>query len=84
MYKDLFYSYSTIIHYSKNTSSKLKHSLSSLSPSDAELKPSISTTDCFALFGGAHDLFLPGRQHPYTNIQPCPMGDGWFYTSRCN
>ena len=35
---------SILIYYSKNMSSKLKHSLSSLSPSDDELKPSISTT----------------------------------------
>ena len=84
---------STFIHYSKNmlselkhslSSSELKHSLSSLSPLDDELKPSISTTGCFTLFGRADNLFLTEWQRPSTTIQPCPVGDGWLYTSGCN
>lgn len=34
------------IYYSKSMSSEAKNLLLSLSPSDDELKPSISTTDC--------------------------------------
>ena len=84
MYEYLFYSYSIFIHYSKNMSSELKHSLSSLLPSDDKLKPSISTTCCLRLFGRAGNLFLTGRKRPSTSIQPCPMGDGWLYNSGCN
>ena len=51
---------SIFIHYSKNMSSELKHSLSSLSPSDDELKPSISMTGSFTLFERVDDLFLTG------------------------
>ena len=50
---------STFICYSKNMS-ELKHSLSSLSPLDEELKPLILTTWCFVLFGKAENLFLTG------------------------
>ena len=84
MYEYLFYSYSIFIHNSKNMSSELKHSLSSISQSDDELKPSISITGCFRLFGRAGNLFLTGPQRPSTSIQPCPKGDGWLYTLGCN
>ena len=72
---------SIFIHYSKNMSSELKHSLSSLSPSDDELKPSISMTGSFTLFERVDDLFLTGRQCPSTSIQLCSTGDGWLYTN---
>ena len=71
---------SIFLHYSKSMSSNL----SSLWPSDGKLKQSISTTGCFTLFGRVHNLFLIGRQSPFTSIQPCPMDDGWLYTSGCN
>ena len=38
----------------------------------------------FMLFGRVDNLFLTGRQRPSTSIQPCPMGDGWLYTSESN
>ena len=84
MYEYLFYNYSMFIHYSKNMTSKLKYLLSSLSPSDDELKPSISTTGFFRLIGRADNLILTERQRPSTSIQLCPMGGGWLYTSGCN
>ena len=49
---------SIFIYYSKNMLPELKHSLSSLSPSDDELKPSISSTGCYTLFGRVDNLFL--------------------------
>ena len=51
--------------------SELKHSLSSLSPSNDELKPLISTTGCFTLFGRPDNLFLTVLLRPSISIQPC-------------
>ena len=78
MYEYLYCSYSIFIHKFKNMSSELKYSLSSLSPLDDELKPSLSTTGCFRLFGRADILLLTGRQRPSSSIQPCSMGMGCY------
>ena len=73
MYEYLFHSYSILIHYPKSMSSGLKYSLSSLSPLGDKLKPYISTTGCFRLFGRADNLFLTVQQQPSTSIQPLLM-----------
>ena len=52
---------SILNYYSKSISPELTHSLSSLSPSDDKLKPSISTIGRSTLFGRAGDLFLTGN-----------------------
>ena len=84
MYEYLFHSYSILIRYPKNVSSGLKYSLSSFSPLNDKLKPYISTTGCFKLFGRADNLFLTGQQQPSPTIQPCRTDDGSLYTSGCN
>ena len=63
---------------------EIKNSLSSLSKSDDELKPSILTTGCFRLFGRADNLFLTERQRLFISIQLYSIGGGWLYTSGCN